>query len=81
MEKTKIQHDEYIQEAENAVNIVKCNIENGTYSELTEQLNQLENMATNREKYVFEGNHTAVSGWIFLACMVFSCLFMYFTYE
>lgn len=77
--KTKVKHDEYIQEAKNVANIVSNNIKKGTYLELSEQLNQLSNIEINREKYVFEQKNTLTSIGCMVACIVFSIIYLYFS--
>ena len=50
----KSMEDDYLIEAQKAVDIVNDGVENGSYSELVVQLDKLPSTGVNRNKVVFE---------------------------
>ena len=70
--------DEYLQEAQEAVDIVNNGVEKGSFSEMTEWLDKLPSVNSNRDKYVFEYNCPAVRTWGVVVSILFIALCLYY---
>lgn len=70
--------DEYLQEAQEAVDIVNNGVEKGSFSEMTERLDKLPSVNSNRDKYVFEYNRPAVRTWGVVVSILFIALCLYY---
>lgn len=70
--------DEYLQEAQEAVDIVNNGVEKGSFSEMTERLDKLPSVNSSRDKYVFEYNCPAVRTWGVVVCILFIALCLYY---
>lgn len=70
--------DEYLQEAQEAVDIVNNGVEKGSFSEMTERLDKLPSVNSSRDKYVFEYNCLAARTWGVVVCILFIALCLYY---
>ena len=68
--------DKYLQEAQEAVEIVNNGVENGSFSEMIEQLDKLPSVSANRDKYVFKNHRSVLSivAMVVCALLTISCL-------
>lgn len=71
--------DDYLQEAQVAVEIVNNGVEKGSFSEMTEQLNKLPSVNSSRDKYVFEINNSVMNFWIVIVCALFVVWYLCYT--
>lgn len=70
--------DEYLQEVQEAVDIVNNGVEKGTFSEMTERLDKLPSVNISRDKYVFEYNCPITNTWSVVVCILFIALCVYY---
>lgn len=70
--------DEYLQEVQEAVDIVNNGVEKGTFSEMTERLDKLPSVNISRDKYVFEYNCPITNKWSVVVCILFIALCLYY---
>lgn len=70
--------DEYLQEVQEAVDIVNNGVEKGTFSEMTERLDKLPSVNMSRDKYVFEYNCPITNKWSVVVCILFIALCLYY---
>ena len=70
--------DEYLQEVQEAVDIVNNGVEKGTFSEMTERLDKLPSVNISRDKYVFEYNCPITNIWSVVVCILFIALCVYY---
>lgn len=70
--------DEYLQEVQEAVDIVNNGVENGSFSEMTERLDKLPSVNISRDKYVFEYNCPKTNTWSVVVSILFIALCLYY---
>lgn len=70
--------DEYLQEVQEAVDIVNNGVEKGSFSEMTERLDKLPSVNISRDKYVFEYNCPIANTWSIVVCILFIALCLYY---
>lgn len=70
--------DEYLQEAQETIAIINNGVEKGYFSEMTERLNKLPSVNSDRDKYVFEYNCSAVRTWGVVVCILIIALCLYY---
>ena len=70
--------DEYLQEVQEAVDIVNNGVEKGSFSEMTERLDKLPSVNISRDKYVFEYNCHVVHTWSVVVGILFIALCLYY---
>ena len=71
----KSMEDDYLIEAQKAVDIVNDGVENGSYSELVVQLDKLPSTGVNRNKVVFERRSSAIYAWVVVICIILTCVY------
>lgn len=72
----KSMEDDYLIEAQKAVDIVNDGVENGSYSELVVQLDKLPSTGVNRDKVVFERRSSAIYAWVVVICIILTCVYL-----
>lgn len=72
----KSMEDDYLIEAQKAVDIVNDGVENGSYSELVVQLDKLPSTGVNRNKVVFERRSSAIYAWVVVICIILTCVYL-----
>lgn len=72
----KFVEDEYLLEAQKAVDIVNDGVEKGSYSELSQQLDKLPSVGINRGRAVFARRSSVVYIWVVVLCVVLICVYL-----
>ena len=77
-EKFSCDENECLQEAEEAVKIVNNGVKNGSFSEMTEQLDKLPSVNSSRDKYVFENESSVVYILGIVVCFLFTVWYIWY---